>query len=75
MPDSGILQIYRIHQMMQCDVRIAATHARQHRSEQTRKSNQWIAAKCAEEKIEPHHVRFQLPKRTKKPDSIGRVVK
>jgi hypothetical protein len=63
MPHPGIFQIDGIHQMMQSDMRVAATHARQHWGEEPRKSNQRIAAECAEKKIEPHHVGLQFPER------------
>jgi hypothetical protein len=46
--------------MMQGDVGIAAAQPCQKRRHKARESNQGIASKCAEEQIEPHHVRFQL---------------
>ena len=60
MTNADILQLNRIHQMMQRYVRVAAAQSREQRSHEAGKSHQWLASKGAEKKVEPHDVRLQL---------------
>ncbi len=73
-PDTGILQVDGIHQMVQCHMCVAATHARKKRSDQTGKGDQWITAECTEKKVEPHHIGLQLPQRAQEPDRVSGIV-
>jgi hypothetical protein len=58
--DSGVLEFYRIHQMVQCDVRVTSAQACQKRCHQAGKSDQGVTSERAEQKIEPDYVGFQL---------------
>jgi hypothetical protein len=73
--NARVLKIYRIHQVMQGDVRVAATQACKNRSEQAGKSNQWIPAKRTKQKVEPDHIRLQLPKRPEDSNCTPWIVK
>ena len=74
MADARIFQLHGIHQVMQRDVRVAASQARQQRSHQSRERHNRVAAKCAEQKIEPHHVRLQSLESRQQAEHAGGVV-
>jgi len=57
--NTGILQIYGIHQVVQGDMGIAAGEACEQGSEQPGECDERIASKCAEEQIEPYNVRLE----------------
>lgn len=54
--NSDILQFHRVHQVMKCDMRIAATEASQQGGHQSPERDQRIPAEGAEQQVEPHHV-------------------
>jgi hypothetical protein len=56
MPHSDVFQFYSVHQVMQGHVGITATQARKQWSHEAGKGHERIAAKCAEQQIEPNHV-------------------
>jgi hypothetical protein len=60
-PDSGVLEIDRIHQVVQRHVGIAPTQTRKQWSKKSQEGIQRIPAKRTEEQIEPHHIGFQFP--------------
>jgi hypothetical protein len=59
-PDSRVFQIDGIHQVMESDVGVTAAQARHQGREESQESIEGIAAKRAEEQIEPHHIGFQF---------------
>ncbi len=65
--NSNILQFDRVHQVMKCDVRIAATQASQQRRHQSPERDQRIPAERAEQQVEPHYVRLQLAQSFQQP--------
>jgi hypothetical protein len=73
-PNARVLQIHSIHQMMQGHMRVAAAHARHQRGKQAQKSVQGIAPECAEQQVEPHHIRFYLPESFENPRPTSRIV-
>jgi hypothetical protein len=74
-PYPGILQIHSVHQVVQRHMRVASAQPGKKRGEKPHESIQWVAAKCAEQKIEPHDVRFQLSQGKQEAKRICRVVK
>jgi hypothetical protein len=74
MPNSRIFQVDSIHQVVEGHVGIATANARQQRGDQPHKSIDGISAECAEKKIEPHNVWFQLPDGIEKPNRARGVV-
>jgi hypothetical protein len=56
-----IFQFDRVHEVVQRHVSVAAAEPSQEWSHQTCEGHQGIAAKRAEQQIEPHHIRLQLP--------------
>ena len=63
MLNSHVFEFNGVHQVMKGHVCIAAAKSSQKRSHQSRKSNQRIAAKGAEEKVEPHYIRLAIAQR------------
>ena len=61
--NSDILQFDSIHQVMKCDVRIAAAQSSEQGCHQSRECNQRISPEGAEQQVEPHHVRLQPAQR------------
>ena len=55
---SGILQVHCVHQMVKGHVGVATIQARKQRSQKSGEGNEGIAAKGAEEQIEPHDIRL-----------------
>ncbi|MGE5055735.1 MAG: hypothetical protein ACM3WP_16375 [Acidobacteriota bacterium] len=66
-PNSDILQLHRIHQVMKCDVRVAATQTGKKGRHQTAERNQRIPAEGAEQQVEPDDVRLELAQRFQQP--------
>ena len=62
-----IFELYRIHEVVQGNVRVAAAQARQKRRHQSGKRHQGIAAKGAEQQIKPDDIRLEAPQRAKQP--------
>ena len=58
--DSGVLEFYRIHKVVQRDVGVTAAQTRQKRCHEAGESDQGITSESAEQKIEPDYVGFQL---------------
>ncbi|MGD0987003.1 MAG: hypothetical protein ABR874_04275 [Candidatus Sulfotelmatobacter sp.] len=58
-----VLEIDRVHEMVQSHVRVAAAQACHKRREQTQKGIQRIPAKRAEEEVEPNHVGLKFVQR------------
>lgn len=75
MANTDIFQVHRIHQVMQGNMRITTGNSSQQRSKQPRKSYQRIAAKCAEEQIEPHYVGLQFANRFENAKRTSGIVK
>ena len=60
--DSQILEVQCIHEVMQGDMSVFSAQAREKRESETGESIQRIAAKCAEEQVEPNHVGLEFAK-------------
>lgn len=58
MLNTCVLQIDRVHEVMQGDVSVAAAQTCQQRSEQPEESIEGIAAEGAEQQIEPNDIRL-----------------
>jgi hypothetical protein len=69
-----VLQIHRIHQVVQSHVGITAAQARQKRSQKSQKSIQRISPKRTEEQVEPHYIGFQLRDGLQQAKRIQRIV-
>jgi hypothetical protein len=54
---------------------ITSAQARKKRGQQPGKSDQRITAKRTKQKIEPHYIRLQLPKRSEDSECARRIVK
>jgi len=72
--NAGILQIYRLHELMKRDVGVDAGHAGKRRNCNANECRQWLAAKAGESKIEPHDIRFLTPDFSKQPPGIAETV-
>jgi hypothetical protein len=72
--NASIFQIYRIHEVMQCDVRVGTAEASEHRRHQPRERDHGTAAECAEKQIEPYDVGFQTAHRTQQMNNTLRTV-
>jgi hypothetical protein len=57
--NARILQIHRVHQVVQGYVRVAAAQPCGQWGEQSQKCVERISAECAEQQVEPDHVRLQ----------------
>jgi hypothetical protein len=57
--NARVFQIHRVHQVVQGHVRVAAAQASHEWGEQAQKCVERVAAECAEQQVEPDHVRFQ----------------
>jgi hypothetical protein len=74
-PNSDVFEFYRIHQMMQRNVGIAATQAGEQRCHQARKSYERLTSERAEEQIEPDNIRFDSVQRLQQAEEATRIVK
>lgn len=72
--NSSVPQVNGIHQMMQRNVGVAATQAREQRRHETAKGHQRISAECTEEQIEPDNVRFETLQCLDQIECICRIV-
>jgi hypothetical protein len=72
--NTGILQLYRVHQMMKSHVGIAATQTREQGRHQSRESDHWVAAECAEQEIEPDYIRLEPMQRLQETKNTARIV-
>ena len=72
--NSGILEVYGIHQMVQRHVSVATTQTRKEWSEKACEGDQRIAAEGAEKQVEPDDVRFLFADRIKNAGGAGRIV-
>ena len=72
--NSNILQFHRIHQVMKCHVRIAATEASEKGRHQTAEGNQRISAEGAEQQVEPHDVGLQPAQGFQQPIRTPRII-
>jgi hypothetical protein len=72
--DTCVFEVDSIHQVVQGDVRIAAAHAREQRREQSEKCIKWIAAKGAEQQVEPDHIRLQLANHLHQANRVSGIV-
>lgn len=74
-PHAHILQLHRVHQVMQGYMGITSTQARKQRGHQSAESHEWILAKSTEQQVEPHHIRSQSPQLAEQTVDAGRVIK
>jgi hypothetical protein len=74
MAHPGVLQIHRIHQMVERHMRVAPTQTGEHRCNKSGEGYQRIASEGAEQEVEPHYVRLDLPDRAQNADGAGRIV-
>jgi len=72
--NSDILQFHRIHEVMKCDVRVAATEASEKGRHQTAERNERIPAEGAEQQVEPHDVGLQLAQGFQQPVRTRRII-
>jgi hypothetical protein len=72
--NSDILQFHRIHQVMKCDVRVAATEASEKGRHQTAERNERIPAEGAEQQVEPHDVGLQPAQGFQQPIRTRRII-
>lgn len=72
--NSDILQLHRIHEVMKCDVRVAATQAREKGRHQTAEGNQRIPAEGAKQQVEPHDVGLQPAQGFQQPIRTRRII-
>jgi hypothetical protein len=72
--NAGVFQVYRIHQVMQGDVRVAATQASKHRCHQAGKGDHRTTAESPEKQIEPYDIRFQTAHRPQEAENTARTV-
>jgi hypothetical protein len=71
---SSVLQVDRIHEMVQGYMGIAAAQAGQQWGHQSGERNQGIAAEGAEQQVEPDDVGFQLPESAQQPNRACGVI-
>gem|GEM_PF-1358865 len=74
MTHTSVFQVHRIHQMVQGYVGVTAGKARKHRREKSGECDEWFAPECAEEKIEPNHIRFQSSNHAQDANCACRIV-
>src|ERR1700728_3028142 len=55
---SGILQVHRLEQLMQRDMRVHAVPSCRSRRQKTQDGRKWTVAKAGESEVEPCHVRL-----------------
>jgi hypothetical protein len=72
--NSNILQFHCIHQVMKCDVCIAATQAGEKGRHQTAEGNQRIPAEGAEQQVEPHDIGLQPAQGFQQPVGTRRII-
>jgi hypothetical protein len=72
--NSYVLQLHRIHQVMKCDVRVAATQASEKGRHQTAERNERIPAERAEQQVEPHDVGLQPAQGFQQPIRTRRII-
>jgi uncharacterized protein YcbK (DUF882 family) len=60
-PNPGVLQINRIHQVVQGHMSVATAHTRKQWSQKSQEGIQRIAPERAKKQVEPHHIGFQFP--------------
>jgi hypothetical protein len=75
MSNARVLQIDRVHQMMQGDVGVAASKTREQWGEQSGKRDQRLSSKRAEEQIEPYYIWFYPADLAKQPKRAERIIK
>jgi hypothetical protein len=74
-PNPRVLQVDGIHQVVQRHMGVSPTQSRKQGSKQPHESVQRIAAKRAEEQIEPHHIGFQFAHCTQKSNGVCGIFK
>lgn len=74
MPHSCVLQVNRIHQVVQGDVRVATAQSGEQRSQQAEKGIDGIAAKCAEQQVKPNHIGLEPVQCTEQASRTGRII-
>lgn len=72
--NTGVFQVYRVHQVMQGDVRVGTGEASEHWRHQPRERNHRTAAESTEEQIEPYNVWLQTAHRTQQMNNTLRAV-
>lgn len=74
MADTGVLQVHRIHQVMQGYVRIPAAQSGEKRSRQAAEGDHGASAKGAEKQVEPDHVRLEAIQRLDDADYAAWII-
>ena len=73
--DSGVFEVYSVHQVVERHVGVATGQARKHGSEQSRESNERIMPEGTEKQIEPDDVGLQFADRVQNADCTGGIIK
>ena len=69
-----IAQVDGVHQVMEGDMRVVAAQTSEQWRRQTGKRGQRVVAKCAEQQVEPDHIRLQLVQQVQQPHRAGEIV-
>jgi hypothetical protein len=72
--NSDILQFHCVHQVMKCDMCIAAAQASQQRRHQPPERDQRIPAEGAEQQVEPNNVGLQTVQSFQQAVRTGRII-
>jgi hypothetical protein len=73
--NAGVIEIDRVHQVVQSHMSVAAVQTRQQRRQKPQKSVQRLAPESAEQQVEPYYVRLEFTYDLDQPNRASGIVK